>query len=166
MSYAAQVVNDAIPEQRPGCTTIPAGGGLTAGRAIAEWEGEGGAPGGSEDSDQPPAPSSLSSSMLIGSEAQVEWAERIKSQIDAEFDRVIAAFRSVAARQSGDKRADTEAIIAIAEAVRIEVLENKQAGYFIRDWQEMRDQVRQLIFDDPRFQAIKSGRLARQGSLE
>ena len=34
----------------------------------------------------------------------------------------------------------------------------EQAGYFIHDWQEISDQVRQMIFQDPRYQAIKSSR--------
>ena len=36
-----------------------------------------------------------------------------------------------------------------------------EAGYFIHDWQEIRDQVRQMIFHDPRYQAIKSNRASR-----
>jgi hypothetical protein len=30
------------------------------------------------------------------------------------------------------------------------------AGYFIHGWQDINDQVRQMIFSDPRYQAIKS----------
>ena len=36
-----------------------------------------------------------------------------------------------------------------------------RAGYFIHDWQELRDQVRQLIIQDPRYQAIKAKRVAQ-----
>jgi hypothetical protein len=33
-----------------------------------------------------------------------------------------------------------------------------QAGYFIRDWQNLNDQVRQMIAKDPQYQAIKAKR--------
>ena len=32
----------------------------------------------------------------------------------------------------------------------------EEAGYFIRGWQEIGDQVRQLVFQDARYQAIKT----------
>ena len=102
------------------------------------------------------------SASLSGSEAQVEWAERIRTQVGTEFDRVATAFRQVAAKQSGDKRTSTEAVIAILEEKRTEVLSRHEAGYFIHDWQEIGDQVRQMIFRDTRYQSIKSARPARQ----
>jgi len=34
---------------------------------------------------------------------------------------------------------------------RIEVMEHQEAGYFIHDWQELRDQVRQMIMKDDRY---------------
>ena len=39
---------------------------------------------------------------------------------------------------------DTEAIIAILEEKRAEVMRREQAGYFIRYWQEISGQVRQM----------------------
>ena len=100
---------------------------------------------------------------MSGTASQVEWAERIKCQVNAEFDRVARSFRSVAGKQNDDKRAETEAIIAILEEKRAEVMGREQAGYFIHDWQEISDQVRQMIFQDARYQAIKSNRMARRG---
>lgn len=88
---------------------------------------------------------------MSGTAAQVERAERIKRQVDAEFDRVAASFRSVAAKQAGAKRAGTEAVIAILEDKRAEVMSREQAGYFIHDWQEIGDQVRQMILRDDRY---------------
>src|SRR5579871_1055005 len=38
---------------------------------------------------------------------------------------------------------------------RLEVMCNVEAGYFIRGWQEIGDQVRQFIFDDARYREIK-----------
>jgi hypothetical protein len=69
---------------------------------------------------------------------------------------VAAAFRVVADRQTGGRRTETETIIAIVEEKRSEVMSREEAGYFIRGWQEIGDQVRQLIFQDARYQAIKT----------
>jgi hypothetical protein len=124
-------------------------GSLT--RDIEAWEDDGGAV---------PA----AAVWLSGFAAQVEWAERIRCQVNAEFDRVAASFRSIASRQSPAKRAQTEAIIAILEEKRAEVMRREQAGYFIHDWQEISDQVRQMIFHDARYQAIKSKRTPRRSA--
>lgn len=121
---------------------------------LSGWEGEGGAIG------RPPDVCAIALD-LIGTPNQVEWAERIRRQVNDDFDRVAASFRSVAARQADGKRADTETILAILEDKRAEVMSREQAGYFIREWQETGDHVRQLIFQDARYQAIKSKRPAR-----
>ena len=99
---------------------------------------------------------------MSGTANQVEWAERIKRQANDEFDRVARSFRSVAGKQSDAARADTEAIIAILEEKRAAVMRREEAGYFIHDWQEISDQVRQMIFQDARYQAIRSNRPARR----
>jgi hypothetical protein len=104
---------------------------------IEAWEGEGGAA---------PAPLGVRAISMSGKINQVEWAVRIKRQVDDEFDRVALSFRSVAAKQNGAARADTEAILAILEEKRAEVMGRGEAGYFIHDWQEIGDQVRQMIF--------------------
>ena len=93
---------------------------------------------------------------MSGTPNQVEWAQQIKRNVNAEFDRVAASFQSVAEKQSGGKRTDTEAIIAILEEKRATVMGKEQAGYFIHNWQEINDQVRQMIGDDPRFKHIKA----------
>jgi hypothetical protein len=122
---------------------------------IETWESEGGA---AATLLAPPA------ARLSGTASQVEWAERIKLQVNADFDRVAALFRSVAAKQDGRERSDTEAVIAVLEDKRSEVMRRHEAGYFIHDWQEITDQVRQMIFRDGRYQAIKSHRSARPPS--
>lgn len=86
----------------------------------------------------------------------MEWATRIRLQVDAEFSRVATAFRSVALCQQGSKRSFTEAMIAILEDKRLEVMGHEQAGYFIHDWQEITDQVRQMIFHDKGYLAAKN----------
>jgi len=120
-------------------------------RDLEAWEDEGGAP----------APLGLSTGSMTGTASQVEWAEQIKRQANAEFDRVAASFRSAAGHQPAVKRARTEAVIAILEAKRVEVMSRQEAGYFIRDWQEISDQVRRMIGQDPGYQAIKTRTAAR-----
>lgn len=88
-----------------------------------------------------------------GTNSQVEWATLIKRRVAVEFDRVAAAFRVVAGNQDDCRRARTEAVLRILEEKRANVMANDQAGYFIRDWQEINDQVRQMIFNDARYQA-------------
>lgn len=97
-------------------------------------------------------------SWVSGSEIQIEWAERIRKNVREELDRVAATFQTVADRQAGEKRAETEAVLAILADLRREILDRRDAGYFIRDWQEISDQVRRMIFADPRYQALKSKR--------
>jgi hypothetical protein len=53
------------------------------------------------------------------------------------------------------------ACLRLLEDKRAEVMGNERAGYFIHDWQELRDQVRRLIAGDPRFMAIKADQAAR-----
>jgi hypothetical protein len=119
----------------------------SVGCGIEDWEDEGGAI---------PAPPSTPPVHLLGTEAQVEWAERIRLKVDAEFDRVASAFRVVSRRQGAARRARTEKVIAILEEKRAGVMAHDQAGYFIQDWQEISDQVRRSIYGDPRFLAIRN----------
>lgn len=123
-------------------------------KEINNWENEGGAP---------PSPTTeRRSGPLYGTESQIEWAEGIRIRIDEEFDRMASAFRSVAGRQSGAKRAETEVILAIIEEKRAEVLAIDQAGTFIRDWREPGDRVRRMILDDARYEAIQASRAQRR----
>ena len=117
--------------------------------AIAAWEGEGG------------FAARMAELRLIGTVNQIAWAEQIRAQVDAEFDRVRRALESVAGRQSPEGGTELQAIIRLLENKRAEVMGNDQAGYFIHDWQELRDQVRQLIVGDPRYTAIKADQAAR-----
>src|SRR6267143_4021104 len=96
---------------------------------------------------------------MTGTVNQIGWAEQIKIQVDAEFDRVRAALEAAASNQPGQRRPDTLAMIAILEDKRAEVMANEQAGYFIHDWQELRGQVREMIVGDSRYKAIKTGQV-------
>jgi hypothetical protein len=122
-------------------------------RDIATWEAEGGAA-----LDR----SGISAVRLTGTAAQVEWAERIKRRVNDQFDRLAVSFRLVADREINDKRAETEAIIAILEDKRAEVMSRQEAGYFIQDWQEIGDRVGKMIVRDPRYRAIRCNRDARR----
>lgn len=95
---------------------------------------------------------------MTGTSNQIEWAEQIKRRVDTEFKRVASAFREVAARQSDQAREDTYAILAILDRKRAAVMARQEAGYFIKDWQEAGDQIRQMIAQDPEFQAIQARR--------
>ena len=98
---------------------------------------------------------------MIGTANQVDWAERIRGQVSEEFDRVAMALESAMSRQPELKRGETLTTIAILEDKRGEVMAQDQAGYFIREWHEMRDQVRQLIMQDSRYQAMRAKPAAR-----
>ncbi len=99
---------------------------------------------------------------MTGTQSQIEWAEQIKPRVRAEFDRVARVFGETAANQTEADRNDTLAVIAILKEMREGVLANPSAGYFIRDWRELNDQVRRMIAGDPRYQAIKAGRTERR----
>lgn len=99
---------------------------------------------------------------MTGTPNQIEWAEQIKPRVDAEFGRVAKAFEEAAGRQSEQDRADTQAVVAILQEKRKEVMARDEAGYFIRDWQELRDQVRQMIGQDPGYRRIKARKAARR----
>ena len=135
--------------------------------AIQVWEGEGG--GLRQSSDGRVAPRFAfgrgnlvaAEKKMIGTANQVDWAERIKRQVSAEFDRVSKALESAANKQAGQKRMETLSVIAILEEKWAEVMSKHHTGYFIREWQELRDQVRQMITQDFRYQTIRANRAAR-----
>lgn len=109
---------------------------------ITRWEGEGG---------------SLARELadLTGSEAQIEWAVRLRRGVEAEFERVAAALRLVAAKQSPLRSAATVQMLQILEAKRVEVLSHERAGYFIKEWQEPSGHPRRLLLEDPRYEALR-----------
>src|SRR5689334_15328191 len=98
---------------------------------------------------------------MTGTPSQIEWAENIKPRVNAEFDRVARAFEATASTHGDENRLEIFAVIAILEEKRAEVMAQDRAGYFIREWQELKDQVRQMIAHDSRYQAIKANWQAR-----
>ncbi len=117
--------------------------------ALLRWENEGGSALLSRELE-------FANKPLLGSTSQIEWAVAIRTRVNDEFDRVAKSLRSIAQRQDARKRSDTEAILAILEDKRTEVLSRDRAGYFIHDWQEISDQVRQMIGQDHRYQLLKA----------
>lgn len=101
---------------------------------------------------------------LSGTVNQIDLAERIRITVHEEFDDIAASFRQVAAKQGAEARADTEAIIAILEQKRTQVMRRRPAGYFIHYWREITDQVRQMIIHDVRYPAIRERQNARRSS--
>lgn len=101
-------------------------------------------------------------SELTGTPNQIEWAEQIRSAVAREFDRVANVFQAQVGIQTGQKQAETRTIIAILEQKRAETMSVASAGYFIREWRDLGDQVRQMIARDPRYQYIKDQRAARR----
>jgi hypothetical protein len=99
---------------------------------------------------------------MNGSEDQVKKAERIKERINGEFDRLARALESSAAKQSGQDRLDTEAVIVILEEKRADVMAKGQADYFINNWRELSQQVRNLIVQDSRYRDIDTRKAIRR----
>jgi len=111
--------------------------------SIAAWEDESGS-------------AARSAQIMTGTVNQIGWAEQINVKVNAEFDRVRKVLESAASKQSAKDRVDTEAMIAILEDKRAEVMAHEQAGYFIHDCQELRDQVSQMIVGDSRSDLDRS----------
>jgi hypothetical protein len=132
---------------------------------LGEWDSEGGATIRLDAFAQlaPPGfgPSIAAKTMLVGTPYQIEWAEQIKNRVNKEFDRVGMILKSVAAKQVSLDQTDTVKLVAILEEKRHEVMANDRAGYFIHDWQELSDQVRQMIVKDPRYTNIMASQAAR-----
>lgn len=99
---------------------------------------------------------------LTGTPNQIEWAEQIRLTVAQEFDRVAKVFHAQVSVQTGQKQAETRIIITILEQKRAETLSIPFAGYFIREWRDLNDQVRHMIAKDPRYQAIRDQQAVRR----
>jgi hypothetical protein len=107
-----------------------------------------------DEDNQDAVPPTATQGRLTGTDNQVAWAEQIRSTVHTEFDRVASALEARGGTQSQTRRSDTIAMIGILEEKRAEVMAKEDAGYFIREWQELRDQVRLMVIQDPRFKAM------------
>ena len=130
--------------------------------ALGDWESEGGRPAQAEPGFSLEPPTTAATKALTGTVNQIEWAEQIKERVSRDFDRVANAMKSVASKQVERERSDTQALIDILEEKRTEVMANDRAGYFIHDWQDPGDQVRQMIVNDPRYETIRTSQAARK----
>ena len=135
--------------------------------AIEAWEGEGG--GLRQSAEERVAlrlafargGSIAAEKKMIVTANQVDSTERIKRQVSADFDRVAKALESAMSKQADPKSGQTLTAIAVLGDKRAEVIANDHAGYFIHEWQELRDQVWQMITQSSRYQAIRANRVAR-----
>jgi hypothetical protein len=131
---------------------------------LGEWESEGGATTGLDVfahlSTPGFGPNIARKTILVGTPNQIEWAEQIKDRVHKEFDRVGIILNLIAAKQVGWDQTDTLKLVAILEEKRHDVMANDRSGYFIHDWQELSDQVREMIVKDPRYAKI----MARQAA--
>jgi hypothetical protein len=93
---------------------------------------------------------------LTGTASQIEFAERLKAGVGAEFDRVANALETTARKQDEAGQIATRAVIAILAEQRAQVMANDRAGYFIREWQDLDGRVRQMLARDTRYQVIKA----------
>jgi hypothetical protein len=116
---------------------------------IASWESEGG------------CVSRMPAGHMIGTRNQIAWAVQIRSQVEAEFDRVRNVLEYAAAKRSPENATDIYDIIRILEDKRVQVMENEQASYFIHVWQDPGHLVSQLVIRDSRYDAIKASQTAR-----
>jgi hypothetical protein len=136
---------------------------------IEQWEGEGGAmshPDGSTHLSTPGFGMNVSANpILVGTPNQIEWAEQIKDRVHKEFDRVGTILKSVAAKQAGWDQTDTLRLVAILDEKYHHVMSNDKAGYFIHDWQELGNQVREMIVNDPRYVKIMALQAARKHAI-
>ncbi len=63
------------------------------------WEGEGG------------SVNETSGEAMTGTVNQIEWAKQVRTQVNAEFDRVVTALEAAATRQSGQNRMEVRQLI-------------------------------------------------------
>jgi hypothetical protein len=124
---------------------------VDADNPVPEWDNDGG------------STCAVAVYRMIGTVNQIAWAVQIKSQVDAEFDRVRKVLEHAMKKQPPTDIADLESIIRILEEKRAEVMGNERAGYFIHTWQELRNQVSRMIVEDPKYQAIKASQAAKYG---
>lgn len=101
---------------------------------------------------------------MTGTPRQIEWAELIKPRVGAEFDRVARALREAVRDTKTEREGEMlQTLIAIIEEKRAEVMARVEAGYFIRYWQDLSDQVREMVTRDARYQALNTQRQALLG---
>lgn len=152
------------------CSGQIRGGTLITEKATEVWEGEGGAlrrtsyrltAGTVEPRLVPQRRSPVTEKKMTGTANQANSTERIRTEVKAESNRVAKALESAAGNQADQKRMETLSVIAILEEKWAEVMAKDHARYFMHEWHELREQVRRMIVQDSRYQAIKANRAAR-----
>ena len=100
---------------------------------------------------------------LVGTPSQIEWAEQIRRGSPASSIACPAlCWRWLVSNQNRtDQTPRRLSPFSRRNASRCWL--GLRQGYFIRDWQELTDQVLRVIRKDPRYQAI---RLAKQSAID
>ena len=136
---------------------------------LGEWESEGGVTSQLDVSAHLSTPglglNVAANPILVGTPNQIEWAQQIKDRVHKEFDRLGMILKSVAAKQAGSDQTDTLKLVAILDEKHRHVMGNDKAGYFIHDWQELGNQVREMIVNDPRYGKIMARQVARNHAI-
>ena len=135
---------------------------------LGDWENEGGATSQLDSSghlSKPVFGRTATNTILVGTPNQIEGAEQIRDRVHKEFDRVGTILKSVAAKQVGWDQTDTLKLVAILDEKYHHVMSNDRAGYFIHDWQELGNQVREMIVNDPRYGKIMVHQAARKHAI-
>lgn len=98
---------------------------------------------------------------LIGHTSQIAWANQIRSQISASFDRLVIAIESGNNRYRGLDAAEITALLEMVETHRAAILSIPDAQHFLDHWQDPVDRVQRLIHGDERWKGIMEARSLR-----
>jgi hypothetical protein len=106
-------------------------------------------------------PGGVNLPVLNGLPSQVIWANQIREQISASFERLVMAVASGVNRYKGLEPEETSALLDIVEEHRLRVLSVPDAQYFLDHWQDPVDRVQRLIHNDERWKSIVEARSVR-----
>lgn len=99
--------------------------------------------------------------VLNGLASQVIWANQIREQISAGFERLVISIASGVNRYKGLEAAETTTLLDVVEEHRLRVLSVTDAQYFLDHWQDPVDRVQRLVHGDERWKAIVEARAGR-----
>ena len=98
---------------------------------------------------------------LTGLASQISWANQIRSQVNASFDRVLSSIQAGINRYKSLEADETATLLDLVEEHRVKVLGVADAQYFLDHWQDPVDRVQRLIHADDRWKLIVEARAAR-----
>jgi hypothetical protein len=98
---------------------------------------------------------------LNGLASEILWADRIRIQIGASFDRLAASIEAGTNRYRGLEPAEVSTLLGVLEEHRGKVLSHPDAQHFLDRWQDPVDRVQRLIHSDDRWKSIVEARSVR-----